>query len=358
MRHVWLTLSLMATVSLFAAFVEAQRFPTVMNMNTHEGKYSTGGIGLTVGGGGSGGSSFRREELGTKVIDGALESVFKKRDSQNRTTQLFGAAIDFQVGSDNDTVGTNFFLEIYNFGLGTSATNDIDNDAFEAVNHSATVMYFGADFIINFWKSEFIETDGRRTRENFGLGLLVGADAGMMFGDFTDLNGFASIGLNIGIVADVPIPIPGAEDLIQISPYMVLEANYRMNVDGGVIDNTGGSPTIGQEVLNDNFDTGFYTTTQAEAAARGVAVGGIAVRRHNFIPAYQLAIGFDANITPIFIGRSGNIINNWRFNLSMSFSSPVKADFFAANYVGDSLWTSTEEIPMMVMISVGAAYFW
>ena len=92
--------------------------------------------------------------------------------------------------------------------------------------------------------------------------MIVGVDAGMMFGDFSDLNGFASVGFNLGLIADVPIPFTGAEDLLQISPYLMLEMNYRMDVDGGVLDTTGGSPTFGQEVLNDNFDTGFYTTTQ------------------------------------------------------------------------------------------------
>lgn len=357
MRHVWLTLTLMAALSLFSAFVEAQRFPTVMNTNTHEGKYSSGGVGLTLGVGAAGGSVFRRETLGTKIVDGAEEAVFKKRDSQSRTTTIFGLAIDFQVGSDSDIVGTNFSIEIYNFGLGTDSTVEADVDAYEGIDHSATVMYIGADFIIDFWKSEFIETDGRRTREDFALGMIVGFDVGMMFGDFSDLNGFASVGLNIGVIADIPIPFTGAEDLLQLSPYLMLEANYRMDVDGGVVSNIAGA-TLNNEVINDNFDTGFYTTTENEAAARGLTVGGIAVRRSNFIPAYQLAVGVDANVTPIFIGRSGDIINNWRFNLSMSISTPVKIDIMAADFVGDAMWTSTEEIPIILMISIGAAYFW
>lgn len=356
MRRIGLTLFLMSAVVILASTLEAQRFPQVMNMNTHEGKYSTGGFGIGLGYAETGGSSFRREGLGVKTVDGALEAVFKKRNAQNMTRSIFGADIDFQIGSDNSVIGTDFGLEIYSMMIGTGATLDVDNDAYEAINENVTLMYAGFDFTINFYDSEFIETDGRRTRDNWGLSMIVGPKVGLLFGSFSDLNGLASIGLDIGLMADFPIGIPGAEDLLSISPFLFFEANYRMDIDGALIDPNPASPTFGQDVLNDNFDIGFY---QASQDVNGDGVNdfdGIAVRRHNFIPAYQVNLGYTVNLTPIFVSRSGSLINNWRFSASSTLSLPLRLNFFAANYNGAPLW-SQGEVPFAITTTISVSYF-
>lgn len=355
MRQVWLTLSLVAFAVLLASTVDAQRWSQVRNMNTHEGKFSTGGFGFSLGVGGAGGASFRRESLSSENVDGGLEAVFKKNNAQNQTRTIFGADIDFQIGSDNSVIGTNFGIEIYNFMLGTTALVDDDPDAFENISESATLIYLGFDFTINFYKSEFIESDGRRTRQNWGLSMILGPKVGMLFGDFSDLNGFSSIGLDVGLMADFPIPISGAEDLLSISPFAFVEVNYRMDVDGGLVDGDPASPTFGQDVLNDNFDLGFYERTDLDG---NLATGdGIAVRRHAFIPAYQFNIGFDFNLTPIFVSRSGGLINNWRFNFSVVASVPMRVEFLFSNYNGDALF-SQNEIPFTYTFAFGASYFW
>ncbi|MCB9894111.1 MAG: hypothetical protein H6839_06675 [Planctomycetes bacterium] len=356
MRRIGLTLFLLAAVTVLASTVEAQRFPQVMNMNTHEGKYSTGGFGIGLGYGGALASSFRREGITSKNIGGDLEAVFKKRNAQNMTRNIFGADIDFQIGSDNNVIGTDIGIEIYSMSIGTGATLDNDNDAFEGINESVTLLYAGFDFTINLYDSEFIETDGRRTRDNWGFSIIVGPKVGMLFGDFSDINGLASIGLDFGVMADFPIGIPGAEDLLSISPFMFFEANYHLDVDGAQVDPNPASPTFGQDVINDNFDLGFYQRSQD---VNGDGVNdfiGIAVRRHNFIPSYQLNIGTDINLTPIFVSRSGSLINNWRFHMSLVASMPLRLNFFAADYNGAALW-SQGEIPVTWTISFGAAYF-
>lgn len=352
MRQVWLTFALVAVAGLLASTVDAQRWSQVRNMNTHEGKYSTGGFGFSVGAGFARNSNFRRESLSSESVGGALEAVFTKNNAQSMTRSIFGADIDFQIGSDNSVIGTDFGLEIYSFSLGTNATRDFDNDAYLGVNESVMLMYAGFDFTINLYESEFLEPDGRRTRENWGLSLIVGPKVGLMFGDFSDLNGLASIGLDFGVMFDFPIGISGAEDLLSISPFVFAEANYRMGVDGGLVDPNPGSPTGGQDVINDNFDTGFYNLTTDDPNG----FDGIAVRRHNFIPSYAINIGTDVNLTPIFTSRDGGIINNWRFNFSVIASIPVEFELIMADYNGAPM--APGGLPMSATFSIGASYFW
>ena len=358
MRRIWLSLFVLSAVVFFAGALDAQRFPQVMNMNTHEGKYSTGGFGIGLGFGAGMANSIRRESLGSKNIDGGLEAVFKKRNAQSLTRTIFGADIDFQIGSDNSIIGTDFGIEIYSMAIGTNATLDNDNDAFESISENVTLMYAGFDFTINFFDSEFIETDGRRTRERWGLSLIVGPKVGLLFGGFSDLNGLSSIGLDIGLMFDFPIHISGAEDLLSISPYGFLEANYRLDIDGALVDNNAASPTFGNDVLNDNFDIGFFNRTQ-DVNGDGTADfpnQGLVVRRHNFIPAYQFNVGTAINLTPIFISRSGSLINNWRFHMSLGFSVPIRVGFLFSDYNGDKMH-SQDEVPWTWNIVLGAAYF-
>ena len=357
MRRTGLSLIVLSFVMILATALEAQRFPQVMNMNTHEGKYSTGGFGVALGVGGAGGSSFRREELRSATVGGNLEAVFKKRNAQSMTRSIFGADIDFQIGSDNSVIGTDFGIEIYSMSIGTNATRDEDNDALEGISESVTLIYAGFDFTINLYDSEFIETDGRRTRNNWGLSIIVGPKVGLLFGDFSDLNGLASIGLDFGLMADFPIGISGAEDLLSISPFLFMEANYRFDIDGALFDPFVGSPTEGQEILNDNFDIGFFNRSLQDFDGDGLPdFPGIAVRRHNFIPAYQMNLGAAVNLTPIFISRSGSLINNWRFHMTLTISVPIRLGFFMADYNGAPLY-SRDEVPMTWMLAFGAAYF-
>ncbi len=357
MRFVWLALILSLTAGVVAPSLYSQRFPQLMNMNTHEGKYSTGGFGIGLGMAAAGGAAFRRERAGVQNVGGGLEAVFKRRNSQNQTRSIFGLDIDFQIGSDNSVIGTDFGLEIYSMNIGTTADRSVDNDAFETINEAVTLMYGGFDFTINLWSSEFIETDGRRTRENFGFALILGPKVGLLFGDFSDLNGLASIGMDFGVMADIPIPISKAEDLLSISPFLFFEANYRMGVDGALVDANAASPTFGQDVLNDNFDIGFYNRTTDVDGNGTPDFDGIAFRRHNLIPAFQTNIGFDFNITPIFVGRTGNIINNWRFRFSAIMSLPMSVKLFAADYNGAPLFSAHDDNPITLTFVFGATYF-
>ncbi|MCC7510666.1 MAG: hypothetical protein IT464_14985 [Planctomycetes bacterium] len=369
MRHMWLFLLMAASVSIFAAAANAQRLPQVLNMNTHEGKFATGGVGLQIGFGTGFGGELHREGPASKVVDGALEAVFRRRFAQTHSRFVLGAKLDFQIGSDNDVIGTDFGIEFYNISISTSGsavsgTNNLTvapntDPVYRATSSSsASLIYFGFDFTINFYKSEFIETDGRRTRNNWGLALIVGPKAGMLMGDFADLNGFATAGLDLGLMADFPIPIPGAEDLLSISPYAIFEINYRFGVDTALVDSNPASPTFGQDVLNDSFDLDYYSASQEDQDGNGLPdYDGIAIRRHNFIPAYQLSLGTTVNLTPIFISRSGGLINNWRFWMSATVSFPLGLNFIMANYVGDSLWGADELPTMSFTFSFGAAYF-
>jgi len=357
MRFVLSAFVLTLIAGLLAPTAEAQRFPQLMNMNTHEGKYATGGFGVGIGIAAAGASTFRRERAGFDTVGGSLESVFKRRNSQSQKRTIFGLDVDFQVGSDNSVIGTDFGIEIYSMSIGTNSTRDVDNDAFETINESVMLMYAGFDFTINLWSSEFIETDGRRTRENFGFALILGPKVGLMFGDFSDLNGFASIGMDFGVMADIPISIKKAEDLLSISPYLFFEGNFRMPVDGALVDSNAASPTFGQDVLNDNFDIGFYNRSTDVDGNGTPDFDGIAVRRGNFIPAYQANIGFDFNITPIFVGRTGNIINNWRFRFSMIFSMPMSMKLFLADYNGAPMFSAHDDNPFTMTVVFGATYF-
>jgi hypothetical protein len=357
MRFVFSLFLLSLIAAVLAPSASAQRFPQLMNMNTHEGKYATGGFGIGIGVAMAGGTSFRRERPGFDTVGGNLESVFRRRNSQNMKRSIFGADIDFQIGSDNSVIGTDFGIEIYSENIGTNSTRDFDNDAYTAINESVMLMYAGFDFTINLWSSEFIETDGRRTRENFGFALIIGPKVGLMFGDFSDLNGLASIGLDFGVMADIPISIKKAEDLLSISPYMFLEANYRMPIDGSLVDSNAASPTFGQNVLNDNFDIGFYNRSTDVDGNGTPDFDGIAVRRGNFIPAYQANIGFDFNITPIFVGRTGNLINNWRFRFSAIMSMPLSVKLLFAGYNGAPMFRAHDDTPLALTIIFGATYF-
>jgi hypothetical protein len=369
MRRLWLFLFVVAMSSGFAATADAQRFPPVMNLNTHEGKYSTGGIGFQLGGGLGLGGGLHREGPDAEIIDGNLEAVFQRRFTQTHQRVIIGGKLDFQIGSDNNVVGSNFFLEFYNHGILTGGSSELGTSNIEiaegtdpvytAENKSATVLYAGFSLLINFYKSEFIETDGRRTRSNWGLSLIFGPKVSMMSGDFSDLNGLSSYGFDIGLMADFPIMIEGAEDLMTISPYLMFELNLRAPVETGLVDENPASETFGREVLNDSFDLGFYNETQEDADGDGLPdYDGLAVRRHNFIPAYQFNIGAKVNFTPIFLSRTGRMINNWRFWGSLNISLPVDLGLLGqSDYPGDTMWQDNELPFATITLSIGASYF-
>ena len=369
MRQLWLAFMLMAAAAVFSAGVSAQRFSPVANPNTHEGKYASGGVGFTFGFAPSFGGQLHREGPGSKTIGGKQEAVFRRRFSQSHSRLGLGGKFDFQFGADNDVVGTNFALEFHNINLSTSGSvqspgqelfviSPGTNPVFLGGNESITVLYFGFNLVVNFFRSEFLETDGRRTREDWGLSLIVGPKLGLMTGDLGDLNGLASFGFQIGMVADVPMPLEGAEDLMSFTPFMYLEANYKLDVDGGLTDTSPISPTAGQEVLNDNFDLGFYAKSQEDLDGNGVPdYDGIALRRHDFIPSWTINLGTTFNLTPIFVSRSGGLINNWRFWASTTITIPMNLPLFAAEYVGDAMWASDGFPTLTFTIGFGAAYF-
>jgi hypothetical protein len=350
MRQAWLYMLLFAVTCVFAATVEAQRFPQVLNMHTHGGKYSTGGVGLTLGGGSALSSDLTWETQGSDFIGGDLEAIYIPVQRQAISRFTFGLGMDLQIGSNSDLIGTDFALRLYNVSLSTTATGE---GFVTEIDESATLIYAGFNFTLNFYKSEFIEADGRRTRQDWGLAMIFGPKASLMMGDFADLNGLSSFGLDVGVMADFPIPIGNAEDLLTISPYLWFEMNYRLNVDNGITA-PANSDTPGQDLLNGNFDVGFFNRSQIVADRNDDA--GLAVRRHNFIPAYAINLGADANLTPIFLSRTGGTINNWQFKGSLVITVPLDLGFFASDHSGDAL-ASDGEYPIHFTISFGASYF-
>ena len=319
-------------IALLALFVVAgatplfgQRAAQVMNYNAHEGKYETGGfgVGLMLGSMLSG-DMFRAELItdvggGGRLGDGAAIS---------RTETVAGLSLAYQMGTDSDTVGTDLSLDFisHNVELTEAGT-------FGTISSVATVAFLGFDWVINFYKSEYIERDGRRTRDGFNFSLLIGPKLGFFFGDFSDLNGMSLLGIDLGLALDIPLK----DDVIQLNPAMWFEMNYHFSdqVDVGTHDST---------------DTGL-------AAGQGRSLDGVLVRTHNFVPPSVLNIGSDLVFTPLFVGERGNLVNAWRFNLGLYLTLPLAFNAFAADLPGDPLYTDKVR-PTYVAFSFGASYFW
>jgi hypothetical protein len=347
MRQAWLYMLLFAVTCVFAATVEAQRFPQLLKMHTHGGQYSTGGFGLTVGGGSALSSDLTWEARGTDTVGGDPQAVYIPVQRQAISRFTFGLGLDLQIGSNTDLIGTDFGLRLYNVSVSTTAAGE---GFFSDIDESATLLYAGFNFTLNFYKSEFLEADDRRTRQDWGLAMVFGPKVTWMAGDFSDLNGLSSFGLDIGLMADFPIPISGAEDLLTISPYLWFEMNYRLAVGNGIDNST--TSESGDEAINANFDVGFFNRTSTVRDDNS----GLAVRRHNFIPAYAINLGTDVNLTPIFMSRSGGTIHNWQFKGSLIITVPLDLQFFAADHSGDAL-ASDGEYPVHFTISFGASYW-
>jgi hypothetical protein len=367
MRQLWPVLCLIVIASAFSALLDAQRLPFVLNPNTHEGKFAHTGIGLQIGFGlPLIGAELHREAPRTSGSDAAFRRVF----SQTQSRFAFGLRADLQLGSDNDLLATLFGLEVTSISIGTasSTATTYQEDYFPAafdpedavaldISESAMLLSAGVRFLFNFRKSEFIEADGRRTRDDWGLSLVVGPKVTLLTGSFEGINGLAGIGGDIGVVGDIPIKLTGKEDLFSVSPYFLLEINLRPGIDGGQVDDNPESPTFGGLYVNDNFDFPFWDRTGEDLDGDGLPdIHGIAIRRQDFVPAAQITLGATANLTPAFVSRTGVLSNSWRFTGGLGFSIPFGLPF-GSSYPGDTFWQA-DEIPLHMVISFGASYFW
>ncbi len=314
-------------VFLFCLFLGsdlvAQSNSPVMNVNTHGGKYKNGGVGVGLFMGlMNEGSLYRGEIYNDAGSFGIGNGDAVDGKELDRSDSVQGISFDFQFGSNEETIGTDLGLDITSYSVESSGVKLF----------SANVVTFGADFLINFYKSEFLEIDGRRTRDGYGMSLIIGPKLKMLMGDLEDINGLASYGLDLGFAFDIPVH----EDILQISPATWVEVNYHTTED---------------------FQADLFVATDSGTPTGTLNFDGVVVRSHTLIPSFAWNLGLDAVLTPLFVGRQGNLINNWRFNLGLFATLPITFNAFAADLPGDPLKTDRDG-SMYVTASFGVAYFW
>lgn len=241
--------------------------------------------------------------------------------SLDRTDSAFGFNFDYQFGSDTDMVGTDLGLDITSYSVETNGFNLF----------SAATIKLNANLIVNFLKSEEIESDGIRRRDQFGFSFFIGPSLGLLIGDLEDLNGFRTIGLNVGVGLDIPM----YEDLVQVAPSAWFDVNYH----------------LGDEVQADLFQSTRSDQTDP------TAVDGVVVRSHTLIPPYSFNLGADWIFTPLLQGRDGELFNNWRFSVGTYLTFPFAFNSIAADKPGDGLITDKDGMTYFTL-SVQAAYFW
>jgi|GEM_PF-5811620 len=239
----------------------------------------------------------------------------------DRSDSAFGINMDYQFGSDTDMVATDFGLDVTSYSVETNGFSLF----------SAATIQLNWNMNINFLKSEEIESDGIRRHNDWALSMIVGPSLGILMGDLSDLNGVRTIGLNVGVGFDIPM----YEDLVQVAPSAWFEVNYH----------------LGDEVQADIFDETRSDRTDP------TALDGVVIRSHTLIPPYAFNLGADWVFTPLLQGRSGKLINNWRFSVGTYLTFPFSFNSIAADRPGDGLITDKDGM-MYFTLSFQAAYFW
>lgn len=325
MAGCWRFVAVALLAGVFCPALFAHRTSQAMNYNTHQGKFATGGFGIDL---------FMAMPLQGELYRGKLVSTANGTfignnglNSIDRGEFTKGIGFDLQFGSNNDIVGTDVGLDIISYSVDSNGVNLF----------SATDFNLGFNFVINFYKSEFIEADGRRTRDDFNLSLLTGLQMHMLMGDLEDINGFAAAGMELGLAADFPV----YKDLFQIAPAMWIEMNYHMSED----------------VQVDIFDLTRSNRTGPIDPTNPLTFDGVVVRQHTLIPSFLFNLGTDFVLTPLFVGKQGNLINKWRFNVGIYFNVPFAFNAFAADGPGAPLKTDNDG-QTYATFTFGAAYFW
>ncbi|MCA8938655.1 MAG: hypothetical protein KDB07_02510 [Planctomycetes bacterium] len=327
MTRKWLALVLLAAgVILGGSDLEAQRSGNVLSLNNHGNKYESGGLGVRL----STGLAIGGDIYSGAIVNTSDGPIIGNGIAHERTESATGIGFDWQFGHNgaDSKSGTNISLD-----MTTYSVDGQDNAGVNRFLFDATVFRLGFDFIINFYQSENVGADGRRERENFGLSMFFGPKVSWFAGDLEDLNGLASIGMDIGFIAEYPL-----SNEWQITPSAWFEVNYHMSGDA-------------ERSIFNATDTGLNGPTQS------AALDGIVVRTHSVVPPYVLNFGGDIAWTPAFIGQDGNIINNWRFTLGAYLNLPLELETFAADAPGDPL-RSDGDGSTYLTIALGASYLW
>lgn len=315
---------LAAGVVLGGSDLQAQRSGNILSLNTHGGKYESGGFGMRLS---------TAMQLGGDIYSGRIVQtgsgpIIGNGIAHERTDSVFGVGFDWQTGTDSDTLSANFSLDLNSYTV-----DGIDNAGRSRFLFDATVFRFGVDFILNFYKSEEVEGNGRRERHGTGMSVFFGPNLSFLTGDLVDLNGFATIGMNVGVAFDYAL-----NDEFQIAPSAWLEMNYHMSGDA-------------QRDIFNATDTGLTGPTQS------AALDGLVVRTHTLVPPFIFNIGGDIAWTPAFVDEDNNIQNSWRFTLGAFFNAPFGFNTFAAEVPGDPL-ESDGDGSTYLTISLGVAYLW
>ncbi|MCK6439937.1 MAG: hypothetical protein L6Q71_07020, partial [Planctomycetes bacterium] len=170
--------------------VSAQRSAQALNYNVREGKHDVGGFGAGfLLGAMVAGDMYRAQVVsdiggGGRLGDGT---------PLTRNETVAGISFEYQMGTDSDIAGTNLALDLVSHAV---EITDPDPTGFGTISKTATIAKFGFDWVFNFYKSEFVERDGRRSRSNFNLSMLLGIDLGFFLGDFDSLNGLSTVGFD------------------------------------------------------------------------------------------------------------------------------------------------------------------
>lgn len=325
MTRKWLALVLLAAgVILGGSTLEAQRSGNILSLNNHGDKYESGGIGVRL----STGLAIGGDIYSGAIVQTSDGPIIGNGTPHSRTESATGIGFDWQFGheSKDSKSGTNISLDM------TSYSVDSEDAQGRAVFlYDATVFRLGFDFIIEFYESERKGAD-RRERDNWGMSLFFGPHISWFSGDLDDLNGLATIGIDVGLSLEFPI-----SNEWQIAPSAWFELNYHMSGDA-------------QRTIFNDTDTGLQAGTGAE-------LDGLVVRTHTVVAPINFNLGGDLAWTPSFIGRDGEIISNWRFTAGLFLNLPLEIDLFAADAPGDPLKNDGDG-GTYVTLAFGASYLW
>lgn len=325
MTRKWLALVLMAAgVVLGGSDLLAQRSGNILSLNTHGDKYESGGFGLRLSSSLKAGGDVYSGRI-VQTVDGPIIGNGKAHE---RTESVYGLGLDWQFGTDSNKLSANV-----SFDLSSYSVDGTDNAGVSRFLFDATVFRLGVDFVLNFYRSEEVEGNGRRERHGTGMAMFFGPNVSFFTGDLVDLNGLATIGLNLGVAFDYAL-----NDEWQIAPSAWIEMNYHMSGDA-------------ERAIFNATDTGLNGPTQS------AALDGIVIRTHSVLPPFIFNIGGDLAWTPAFVDEEGNIQNSWRFTAGAYFNAPFGFNTFAAEVPGDPLESDGDGSTYLTIV-FGASYLW
>lgn len=321
----WCHAGLLVACALGAAMpIFAQGTPQIQNVNTHGDKYGSGAFGASLFFAFDMESSFYRAR---RVQTSGSSAEFGEGAEVERSDNVAGLSLDWQFGSNSEMMGTNVGLKIATISANSRATNGSEVKIFDE-----TVATLGFDFVLNFYKSEQVEADGRRRREGVGVAAFFGPSLNFMFGDLDDIRQLAALGFDAGVMLDIPL----VGDDLQLVPSAWLDVNFHRN--GAV-------------------DTEIFVKTDRSADPSNPNNDGIVVRSKTVLPPFIWNIGADLVYTPLFRGEDGSPINNWRFKAGVYYSQPFVFNGFQADKPSDPLNAENRGVTY-VNVVLGISYVW